>query len=403
MRVLQLNVVYRRGSTGMIVHWIHDGLKRYGHDSIVCYGRKRVSKEENVFKISSEFEAKFHALLTRLTGRMYLYSFFSTRKAISLIKFLKPDIVHVHCLNGWFINIHKLFDFLKEGNIRTVLTLHAEFMFTGNCGHSYDCDKWRTGCGKCPNLKEATTSLILDRTAEEWQRMKQSLSGFEKLAIIAVSEWLAKRARLSPIFEELPVTVIWNGVDTDVFRPVATERLKKLHKIDDQKVILHVTPAFSNPSKGGQYVLELARRLDSKLYKFIIVGYNLRKGNLPANVIPVMHTSNLLELSEYYSLADLTLLTSKRETFSLVTAESLCCGTPVVGFRAGGPEEIAMKDYSEFVNYDDIDSLEVVIKTWSRRSSYRSDISHSASALYSKRRMVDKYLETYRRLLESSL
>lgn len=101
---------------------------------------------------------------------MYGGCLISTDKLFRIIKKEKPDIVHLHCLNGYFINIYRLITFLKNNNYKTVLTLHAEFMYTANCGHALECDKWKTGCGKCPRLRSETKSWFIDGTAKSWKK-----------------------------------------------------------------------------------------------------------------------------------------------------------------------------------------------------------------------------------------
>lgn len=397
MKIAQVNVVFKKGSTGKIVYDLHTMLKENGNESIVCYGRKKMDSEIGIHKISSEIEAKLHALYERISGYSYTSSFFATNKLIRILKKENPDVVHLHCLNGYFINIYKLLNFLKENNIPTVLTLHAEFMHTGGCGHAYDCEKWKIGCGNCPQLKDATHSLFFDTTAEQWQMMKSAFENFEQLKIVAVSKWLENRAKISPILAGKEFYVIGNGIDTEnVFQPKPYETLKEKHKIKDEKIVLHVSPSFNSPTKGGHFIVELAKRLVNNNIKFIAVGFDGDETSLPQNIIGVKHTKNQKELAKYYSMADVTVLTSKRETFSMVCAESLSCGTPVVGFKAGAPEEIALKDYSEFVDYGDVDALEKILLKWLKKDNDDLlELAHLARKEYSRELMFEKYVSVY--------
>ena len=174
MKVLQINCVHNVGSTGKIVYEIHKALQSRDMETIICYGRGKKVREESVYKVCSELYAKFNNLMSRFTGLMYGGCYFSTRKLIGIIKKEKPDVVHLHCLNGYFVNIYRLITWLKECNVKTVLTLHAEFMHTANCAHAFDCEKWKSGCGKCPRYKKETKSLFLDRTHLSWQKMKKA-------------------------------------------------------------------------------------------------------------------------------------------------------------------------------------------------------------------------------------
>lgn len=362
MKILQVNVVYKKGSTGKITHDLHKGLLDAGMESIVCYGRGELVNEPGVYKTCPEWYSKLNNALSRVTGIMYGGCFFSTNKLISIIKKEQPDIVHLQCINGYFVNIYRLVNWLKKNHIKTVLTLHAEFMYTGGCGHSIECDQWSTreGCGHsgCPRWRSETKSLFADRTAAMWHKMKDAFDGFEELTVVSVSPWLMERAQRAPILAGKKHCVIYNGLDTGVFHPYDTQDLREKHHCGDKKVVFHATPYFSadpNHLKGGYYVLELAKQMPDAV--FIVAGEPEKAIQVPPNVILLGRVASQELLARYYSMADVTLLTSKRETFSMVTAESLCCGTPVVGFKAGAPEQIAIPEYSRFVEQGDISAL----------------------------------------------
>ena len=398
MKILQVNCVYNTGSTGKIMADIHRELTAQGMESVVCYGRGVRVDEPNVHKTCPELYSKANNLLTRLTGVMYGGCLFSTNKLISIIKKEQPDVVHLHCINGYFVNIYRLVTWLKKHRIKTVLTLHAEFMYTANCGHALDCEKWKTGCGHCPVRKKETRSLFLDGTARSWKRMKKAFEGFEQdCTVTSVSPWLMERAEQSPILGSLPHVTVLNGLDTGVFRPVDGLRLRQEHAIGDKKLVLHVTPSFSpEPGhfKGGWYVLELARRMPDTV--FAVVGCRDRVEGLPHNVINVGRLEDQNQLAAWYSTADATLLTSKRETFSMVTAESMCCGTPVVGFLAGGPETIALARWSRFVPQGDTDALERALADTLGDTPDRRALAAAAGDKYSAQTMCRAFLDIYR-------
>ncbi|WP_169834435.1 glycosyltransferase [Paenibacillus donghaensis] len=407
MKILQVNCVYNRGSTGKIVNDIHKGLQEIEIESIVCYGRGPKTHEPHIYKTSSEGMAKLNALRSRITGLQYNGSAIATHRILNIIKRENPDIVHLHCINGYFVNIYKLIEFLKINNINTVLSLHAEFMHTGSCGHAYECNKWMVGCGECPQLWNATKSYFFDRTSRAWRMMESAFEGFNKLKVVAVSEWLKQRAEKSPIMKDLDFKVIGNGIDTEkTFYPHDFRNLKAKYGLSDERVLLHVTAGFSldeDDIKGGRYIVKLAEKLKRENIKIIIVGsYNLNL-TLPENIINVGRVNNQIELARYYSLADLTVLTSKRETYSMVCAESLSCGTPIVGFKAGAPETISLKSYSAFVDYGDINSLDKTIRDWIHVKSHLTStaISSLAKQTYSKEKMNLEYIKIYTQLYQN--
>lgn len=403
MKILQINCVYATGSTGKITQDIHTSLIQNGFDSVVCYGRGIRVDEQFVYKTCGELYSKANNLWSRFSGLIYGGCALSTNKLISIIQEENPDVVHLQCLNGYFVNIFRLIDFLKKTNVKTVLTLHAEFMHTANCGHALDCEKWRTGCGNCPRLREATKSLFLDRTHTSWKKMKDVFTDFnDKLTVVSVSPWLMDRALQSPILSGKHHVTILNGLDTEIFKPYKTVDLKESLGISsDEKVIFHATPNFNldaNHIKGGYYVVELAKKMQKEKVRFIIAGNYDKSIDLPANMLMMGRVNDQEKLAQLYSLADVTLLTSRRETFSMVVAESLCCGTPVVGFQAGAPEQIAIKEFSAFLEYGNIDALETSLINRLQIQKEYEKIATIALGKYSKNIMAKKYVELYKEI-----
>ena len=403
MKILQINCLYRSGSTGKIVYDHHCGLQKWGIESVVCYANGDVFNEPNVYKISSPFEQKTQALRARFTGLMYGGCRKQTKRIISVIEKENPDIVHLHCINGYTANIYKLVTYLKENEIKTVLTLHAELMHTANCGYALDCEKWKTGCGKCPRLKEETHSWFFDRTRKSWKLMKQAFDGFENLIVTSVSPWLMERAKQSPILANKRHVVVYNGLDTSVFYPYDTSDLREKHGLTNEKVVFQATSAFNNDPnhiKGGYYLLQIAERFKDKNVKFIVAGSHEISGDIPENVVLLGRVSDQQTLAKYYSMADVTLLTSKKETFSMICAESLCAGTPVVGFKAGAPEQISLPSYSRFVEHGNLDELEDALNATLKQPFDKAKIGEEAKAVYSKESMTDDYLKIYNIFIE---
>lgn len=403
MKILQINSLYKEGSTGKITANIHSYLINKGIDSIVCYGRGNKTTENNVYKICTECYSKINHFFSYLTGIKYGGCSLSTIKIEKIIKKEKPDIVHLQCINGYFINIYKIIEWLKINNIKTIISLHAEFMYTANCGHAFECEKWKKGCGHCQKYRIVTKSLFWDRTADSWKKMKSVFEDFDdNLIIISVSDWLMERAQLSPILAGKEHHVIYNGLDTDIFHVYNSDKLKKKFGVENEKIIFHATPNFSlskDHIKGGYYVIELAKRLKHENVKFFIAGPYTENIEVPNNVIMLGNISDQSILAQYYSMADVTLLTSKKETFSMIVAESLCCGTPIVGFLAGGPEQISINEYSSFVKYADINELERSVKINLYKKVEKKVISYQAHKKYGKDIMCENYLRMYSELL----
>lgn len=403
MKVLQINCVYGTGSTGKIAAEIHSKLLDSGITSIVCYGRGKRQKQENIYKTCGELYSKANHLYARMRGQLYGGCTYSTAKLLSVINREKPDVVHLQCINGYFVNIPRLVGWLKKKRIKTVLTLHAEFMFTANCGHAKECERWRSGCGKCPQLKTDIGSFGIDGTHKSWKKMKTAFDGFqEDLVVVSVSSWLMKRAVQSPILGDMRQEVVLNGLDTKVFYHRETGELRRRYP-EDAKIVLFVTTkltADTNDLKGGRYVMELAKKLKNEQVIILVAGDYDETLDFPSNMVMLGRLENQEVLAQYYSMADVTIVTSKRETFSMVTAESLCCGTPVAGFEAGGPESIALPEFSSFVEQGNVEALkEAVLKMLHAEINY-SLLEEKAGKTYSSERMTREYVAIYQSLIE---
>lgn len=408
MKVLIVNCVYNFGSTGKIIKDIATGLYEDDIDVVIAYGRGAIIDAPwKVVKLASERIMKQQSFFSKLTGYSYGCSPVSTSNLFKLIEQETPDIVNLHCINANTVNQAETIAFLKRKHIKTVLSIHAEFPYTGGCGHAYECEKWKSGCYGCEQFHSSNSQLpiswFFNRTHTEWKRLEKAYKGFNELMITCVSPWLVERAKQSPFFVGRKIISVINGLDDRIFQPRDTSRLKKLHHLEDKKVLLHVTPNFYSSIKGGKYVLEIVKKLEHEYpdYKVIICGYHGNGEDLSQNVIAIPFTRDQVELAEYYSLADATLLTSKRETFSMVTAETLCCGTPLIAFRAGGPESIALKEGALFCDYDDMGTLyQNVVDVLSGNKKLVFSTSE-ARKIYSKNTMKEAYEKVYEDIINN--
>lgn len=405
MKVMQVNVLAGSGSTGKIMADVNAELLRRGDDSLMCYGRKHASTD--AFKFCSEPEAAMQKILNRVGALMYGGNLLSTSRLTNRIGRECPDIVHLHCINGFCVNIYRLLRYLAVNRIPTVVTHHAEFFYTGNCGHALDCLMFtdNPGCGSCPTPRAATGAMLTDRSARAWQKMHDAFGLFDSrnLVFTAVSPWLKERSMLSRVVNRFECHVVENGLDDSVFR--LTSQRAAFRKMIPQcrnHVVAHVTASFSDSPdnfKGGDRIIELARLMPETTF-VVAASYSDVKGPLPENVYLHGRTAGQQELAALYNAADATVIASKRETFSMVVAESLCCGTPVAGFRAGGPESIAIAPYCDFVDRaDGTEALKRSVENMISRKFDPATVSAEAREAFSRKVMAQKYIEVYKSLL----
>lgn len=405
MKILLIDVNCKYSSTGKIVYDLYNRLNADGHEARIAYGRGDVIDEPGIYKFGLDWETKKHALLARITGKNGCYSPKSTARLIEYIKEFKPDLIHIHELHAYFVNHGQLLEFFKEQQIPVVWTFHCEYMYTGKCGFAYECQQYKSGCGKCPYLHEYVSSLGIDKTAALLEEKKKSMEGLNLKAIVTPSKWLADKTKETYLYNN-NIQVIHNGIDTDgLFYPRQVDAvLKNEYGIaPEDKIILAVAPNIMDVRKGGQMVIDLAETMPEM--KFVLVGADETK-KYSDNVQLIARTKNQDELARWYSQADIFLICSKAENFPTTCIEALCCGTPVVGLDECGTKETAPAPYGTFVKVDmagdadvkyaaTLEALRKAIAEQLNRNLTPEDIRDFAVRAYDNKVMYKNYLEIY--------
>lgn len=410
MKVLLLNITGRFGSTGKIVNDIKLHIEKKGNSVLIAYGHPDYVDEEHYIQIDKPIEAKIIAQCTKLGRAQYKGNPFALKRLKEIIFNFKPDVVHIHCINGLLCNVYKLFDFLASNQIKTVITHHAEFFYTGSCAYSFECENYVSKkCIDCPRKRYSSFNHFFANPHKSWVKMYDAIQKFnpKDVCFVSVSPWVFNKSMKSPIVNKYCGKIILNGVNTRVFcYQGETSNLLK-GRIPDLKknVIIHVTHLFKSHDKkdikGGGYVTEIAKRMPNVTFVIVASDINIQ-GGLPPNLFIWGRTENRQEMAQLYSAADLTIITSRRETFSMVVAESLCCGTPVIGFEAGGPETIAIGDYCRFVKYGDCDLLTEAINGMLVKPLNKELISKTSKLKYSDETMGEEYLSLYKSLISGT-
>lgn len=345
MRILQINSHYNQGGAARIVACIHRQLCEAGQESYVAYGRGAKAEDKAIYRFDSVPEIYFSALISRLSGLNGWCNYFATRRLIRFIEHVRPDILHLHTLHGYYLNLPLFFSYINRHKIPCVWTFHDCHAFVGNCGYYYDCDRWKEGCGHCPRLRGYPTSQFFDFTAYMWKYKKELFTGAAPKIIVAPSNWLRGQVEKSFLAEYSCIT-IHNGIDTrHTFYPRDKYACRKKYGYGrDDKLVLGIAVGFSDPRKGAQYIIQAAKTLRGEA-KVILVGWEQANNKMLQgvnNIITLSSTSDTNMLAEYYSMADVFVLPSLAENYATVTLESMACGTPVVGFDTGGiPEQLA--------------------------------------------------------------
>jgi putative colanic acid biosynthesis glycosyltransferase len=400
MKVALIDVVYGHGSTGKIVEVTHRHLIKYGYESRAYFGRGPVKSTPHVKKISTNLEVFIDAGLSRATGYTGIFSPLATARLIAELEEFQPDVIHVHELHGYYVNYFKLVEYFKVKDIPIVWSLHCEQTYTGRCGNALDCDQWKTQCVKCPRLNDYPASWKFDRAQEQFERKKMIFEDMNRIVFAPVSNWLLSRFRQS-FLKDRPARVVHNGIDTaKTFYPRQAHDLRERYGLVGRYVIVSAAQDLMTSIKGGQWVIDLAARLQDKPISFLMIGIQ-SSIQVPPNVITLPAMANQSDLAVHYSLADLFLTTSQAETFSLVCAESLACGTPVVGYDSGGPSEVAPEPYGRFVPYGDLAALETVVVSIQEGRTHvpdEQDCVNYARAGFSNEQMLQGFLSLYQEM-----
>jgi len=358
MKVLMINVVCGIRSTGRICTDLAAALETHGHEVKIAYGRERVPEQFQKYavRIGADIDVKLHGLKARFFDGCGWGSKGATERFIHWVKDYDPDVIHLHNLHGYYINIEVLFKYLRTCKKKILWTLHDCWALTGHAAYceAVNCERWITGCHNCMKMLDYPVSYT-DRSASNWKRKRQLFSGLENLGIVTPSEWLARLVRKSYL-SDYPVTVIHNGVDTGVFKAVDSKELRGKLGIGNKRVILGVA-AIWDERKGLIDFEKLNNVIDRAKYQIIIVGLSKEQINeLPAGIIGIERTNSIDELVQFYSLADVFLNLTYEDNYPTTNIEAIACGTPVITYNTGGSPESA-KCYGSIIQKGDMETL----------------------------------------------
>lgn len=400
MRVLQINETCGTGSIGRTTYELAVELEKRGHECLVAYSHG-TPKFHNCIRIGDDMDHRIHAALSRITGQQAYFSRAATRKLLVEIERFRPDIVHLRNLHSNYVNLYMLLSFLAKKDIATVITLHDCWFFTGKCTYyiSANCDKWQHNCGNCPllHVDNINPTFWFDRTKKCLSDKKNWLGKIPRLAVVGVSNWVAKEAEKSIVGDRNPIG-IYNWIDLNVFHP-RESNLRKKHGLEGKFVVLAVATNI-NKVKGFDEITWLSQHLQDN-WAIVAIGKEVEK--LPPNVIHISHTDDAVQLAEYYSMADVCMNTTQFETFGKVTAEAICCGTPVVVYNNTASPELVTNGCGLVIDqhrgFEAIfEALRVIEENG--KGSYISNCLDAARLQFEKEIGVNKYMELYRSLID---
>ena len=344
MRILLINAVCGTGSTGKICGDLARAFDKEGHTVRIAHGRDGIVPEKYrkyAVRIGSDLGVKLHGVYTRVTDRHGFSSTAATRKFLAWAEEFNPDLLWLHNIHGYYLNIDLLFQWIKSRpGMRVKWTLHDCWSFTGHCSYfeMAGCDKWKTGCHHCPQLKAYPASLLMDGSEFNYRRKKQLFTGVKDMTLIVPSYWLESRVKES-FLKEYPVEVVYNTVDRNIFQPTPSDFREK-HRMENKKILLGVASTWE-ARKGLEDFVALAGMLDSS-YQIVLVGVTEKQARqLPEQILCIPRTNNQQELAQIYTAADLMVNPSREEAFGMIILEAHRCGTRSLVYEDTACEEIA--------------------------------------------------------------
>jgi putative colanic acid biosynthesis glycosyltransferase len=354
-KLFQINITANCGSHGKIAEGIGQLAIKKGWESYIAYGREARQSHSHLYHIGTMWDERWHGVQTRLLDKHGLGSKQATKKLLEKMDEVKPDIVHLHNIHGYYLNYPLLFQYLASHNLPTVWTLHDCWPFTGHCVHFelVSCQLWKTQCHDCPLLRSYPASLWKDNSENNFQLKKYYFNLPKDLVIVPVSDWLANLVNASFLSHHRIVT-IHNGINLDLFKPIPSDIIRR-----NRPIVLAVASVW-NKEKGLQDLIQLAQHRDIQL---VIIGVTEKqKHSLPSHIIAIARTANQTELAKYYTAADVLVNPTYADNFPTVNLEALACGTPVVTYNVGGSPESLTADTGIVVPTGDVEALYQSVK-----------------------------------------
>lgn len=392
MKVLQINAVCGTGSTGKICQDLYWELKKQGHDCKIAWGRKKLGTvpDCDTIQIGTPLDYCLHALSTRIFDNTGFCSKRATKIFIKKVIAYNPDVIHLHNLHGYYINIDILFNYLRTCGKKIIWTLHDCWSFTGHCAHMdyIGCRKWETQCFCCPQKKEYPRSDIFDRSYINYCRKKELFTNIPNLHIVTPSKWLAGLVTKS-FLKDYPVSVIYNGVNTTQFKP-SPSNLREYYHLEGKKIILAVANQWTD-RKGYKDILKLAKELPVEEYQVVMIGLSKKQiREVPNTILGLGRIESGGGLAKWYSIADAFVNTTYEEVFGMVNIEAQLCGALVISYGSGGTIETEI--YNNCCKFVEKGEWKEIVKIL---LNYEFNKKTKSIYIYDENRFKLNYIELY--------
>ena len=405
MKILQINTTVSTGSTGRIAEDLGDLLILNGHSSYIGYGRGAGSSKSKLIKIGNSLDQFGHVMASRLLDRHGFGSTAATKLLVRRAIDIKPDLIHLHNIHGYYLNSGILFAYLRLSKIPVVWTFHDCWPFTGHCSYftRVNCSKWQTECMQCPNLLGYPASWLRDHSNLNYKEKKQIFTGIERMILIAPSKWMSNNLNLS-FLNKYSIKIVNNGIDLKIFKPSETGILRSKHAGKYNKIILGVANLWDKRKGLGDFIM--LRKLLAADILIILVGLKPHQiKNLPDGILGLARTENINDLALLYAAADVFVNPTYVDNFPTTNLEALACGTPVITYDTGGSPEAIDENTGIATKKGDINALKAAIDLILGKSkcNFIDPCRSRASRRFDKTQNYSEYLTLYKEIAGQTL
>jgi glycosyltransferase involved in cell wall biosynthesis len=406
MNILHINQSDIVGGAAIAGYRLHEGLLAQGIDSRLLVGTvtttsDRVATTPNTHRIAKQ--------LNRYSWRLGL-NYVNILSTFDIHKhqfYKEADILNLHNIHNGYFNYLAIPSLTKEKP--AIFTLHDMWSFTGHCIYSYECERWKIGCGKCPH-PDTYPAIGIDNTQLEW-KLKNWVYSRSNLTIVTLSNWFTEKVQQS-ILNCFPIYQIPNGIDTEAYQPLDPKQSKSLLGIpSNKKVLMFGSEYINDPRKGSDLLLKALQRLPESLKaEIVLLTFGKHSETLTKAVglsnIHLGYVSSTRLKSIAYSSADLFIFPTRADNLPLVLQESMACGTPIVSFKVGGVPDLVRPGITGYLAQpedaqDFCNGIVRLLEDENLRQSMGKNCRAIALEEYPLELQAQRYIELYRQVLRN--
>jgi len=415
MNITILSTTDLAHGAGVAAYRLHQSLVQAGENSRMLVSLK-VSNDSHVYQIKpnpssslSYLKSKLQDKSEKLVNSIAPQCIYSTnnKSVLEHPYVVESDVINLHNLHWDEKNFSLNILPILSKKVPLVWTLHDMWAFTGHCIYSLDCDRWKIGCGKCPDLT-SYIPLKIDTTA--WlYKIKQQIYQNSQITIVAPSKWLVNLAKQSPLFKDFPVEHIPYGIDQTIYYPLDKKQVRQVLNIDtDAPTIIFVASSLNDTRKGGIYLEQALEKIQHQFkdLQILLLGHGrVCHNNTHLKIIELGYIQSPRIMPLLYSAADLMICPTIADNLPNTVLESLACGTPVVGFNIGGVPDMVEHLENGYIavtkNADDLATgITTLLNDTAKRKAMEVKAVNTITEKFSFSLQAERYIQLYNSIVQ---